>query len=175
MSFLESSSDCFVVYIFSARARCPGLGRESDTICVASTLLMLFSSQSALAYFLNERQAQDFADKLAEVSPVAQNGAASSMFALLVGAAGYAGHYLEHGKKSPNAYLRLDPSKGANDNVLELVVRTSNQHIGLLQMAHMRCGESSIPNHAFHNSHELYITLYSCILYIYIYNIVLNI
>ena len=123
MSFLESSSDCFVVYIFSARARCPGLGRESDTICVASTLLMLFSSRSALAYFLNERQAQDFADKLAEVSPVAQNGAASSMFALLVGAAGYAGHYLEHGKKSPNAYLRLDPSKGANDNVLELVVR----------------------------------------------------
>ena len=115
---------------------------------------------SALAYFLNERQAQDFADKLAEVSPVAQNGAASSMFALL---AGYAGHCLEHGKKSPNAYLRLDPSKGANENVLELVVGKSNQHIGLLQMAHMRCGESSIPNHAFHNSHELYITLYSCI------------
>lgn len=170
MSFLESSSGRFVVYIFPARARCPGLGRESDTICVASTLL--FSSRSALAYILNERQAQDFADKLAGVSPVAQNGAASSMFALLVGAAGYAGHYLEHGKKSPNAYLRLDPSKGANDNVLELVVRTSNQHIGLLQMAQMRCGESSIPNHAFHNSHELYITLYSSI---YIYKIVLNI
>ena len=112
-------------------AQCPPTPpRENETICVASTLL--FSSRASLAYFLNECDAGDFGDKLVEVSAVQQDGAPTSIYGILVGAAGYASHYGIHEKKTrPNAVLRASPAAGPNDGFLALTACTHNESLDL--------------------------------------------
>ena len=83
-----------------------------------------------MAYFVNECDGESFLDKLVEISPVAAAGSATTLYGLLCGAAGYAGHYGQHGKKNPNAVLVADPTQGANDGMLRLMVRTSNESPG---------------------------------------------
>ena len=48
------------------------------------------------------------------------------MFGAMVGAAGYVQHYSGIRKGGPNAYLKINPEKGPNDNFMELVVKTRN-------------------------------------------------
>jgi len=68
-------------------------------------------------------------------------GDTRTMYAMLVGLARFAGHYLDHNKKAPNAAFVVDTSCGFNAGSLKLVAKSDNRAgIGPNKSVFVNCG-----------------------------------
>ncbi len=103
--------------------------REGDVVCPVSSLV--FDDMAKLWGFLSQDGNRTLGDMLINISNVRDGGKEGSLFAVPVGTVRYVKHYIGVRKGGPNTYIRVDTSKGVNDHLLSLVVKTRNgQGIG---------------------------------------------
>jgi len=98
--------------------------REGEGICVCSTLW--YNSIAKLQEMLSVGCNKLLVDRLVRIDNLATEDGPISWYGALVGASGYAQHYAGLRKGGPNAYLRVNSSAGANDGLVEMVVKTRN-------------------------------------------------
>lgn len=114
---------CWTSEIVNDRAPSQALS-EDDLICVASG--PSFSTLAACHQFLKaEPSNMVFSDRVlfAELTD-------GSLYRVLTGAAGYANHYLNIRKGGPNAVLKVVPSAGISDALVEMRVSTRRESGG---------------------------------------------
>ena len=95
--------------------------REGEVICDASALY--FDDEQALRAFLEQDGAGDFNDKVMNIGGALRDQVLVPVWAVLVGAAQYAQHYL-HIKRGANAQWDYDPTLGFNKGSPKLVAST---------------------------------------------------
>ena len=94
--------------------------RDGDLICNVPSLK--FSSIPTLQAFLADHPLH--ADRVVHLSPIMESSEPRSLFVVLMGAAGYCNHFSGI-RKTPNAEFVCEPGRGAGDELLRLVCKTS--------------------------------------------------
>ena len=95
--------------------------REGELVCEAAALF--FDNPALLEAFLMSPGNHGYADRVVKIEGVMNAEVPQTIFAVLIGAAQWAQHFENLGKR-PNCVLEFVPSNGFNSNALRLAAST---------------------------------------------------